>query len=106
MLCRSAACGIFARMVLPAVEFATDPSCPWSLPPVGPGLLFAVAAGLTALTVWTYRGTTVSRRRVALVVGLRLAALALALAAVARPSLAISGNARNPSTLIVVGDAS
>ncbi len=93
-------------MALPSFDLTADPSWPWSLPAVGPGLLAAVAVGLTALTVWTYRGTSVSRRRVALAVGLLLAALALALAAVVRPTLAVYAGGRDPSTLLVALDAS
>ena len=56
-----------------------------------PTVPIARPLALVGLTVWTYLGVAgASRRRVGVVLALRLAAFALALVAVLRPSLAFS----------------
>jgi uncharacterized membrane protein len=70
-------------------------------------ILVLVALILIALTVWTYlgvRGATV--RRVALVLGLRLLALVLAVLTMLRPSLALQDESRRSSILIIAVDDS
>jgi uncharacterized membrane protein len=84
-----------------------DPAWPWSLRTWGAPALLLVALLLTVLTVWTYRGVPgVSRRRIGVVLGLRLAALLLAVLAVARPSVASRESLKTPSTLVFLLDAS
>ena len=96
------------RMTWDAVSVSVEPSWPWGLPGVGLWLLLGTAAVLTALTVWTYlgvRGATV--RRVALVLGLRLAALAVVFFITLRPSLGVEElEGLEPSKLLVLVDAS
>ncbi|HEV2950056.1 MAG TPA: vWA domain-containing protein, partial [Gemmataceae bacterium] len=75
---------------------------PWSLP----GLML-IAMVLVGLTIWTYRGVQGStNRRVTLVLGLRLAALALACLMILRPSLAYKEELRVPSLLLIALDGS
>jgi uncharacterized membrane protein len=75
---------------------------PWSLP----GLIL-IAAVLAVLTIWTYRGVQGStNRRLAMVLGLRLGALALACLMILRPSLAYKEELRVPSTLLIALDGS
>src|SRR6266481_6412480 len=75
---------------------------PWSLP----GLML-IAMALVGLTIWTYRGVQGSTsRRVTLVLGLRLGALALACLMILRPSLAYKEELRVPSTLLIALDGS
>jgi uncharacterized membrane protein len=96
--------------MLPASDSFTltrDPVWPWSLSPLGLPALLLVAVALTALTVWTYAGVAgVSRRRLAAVVGLRLAALVLACLVLVRPSFVSHDDRRVPSTLLFLLDAS
>ena len=84
-----------------------DPAWPWSLPGVGaPGLLVAGLV-LVALTVWTYRGVrAASYGRVLVLIGIRVAALAVACLAILRPSLAFQEDLHPPSTLLIAADAS
>lgn len=87
--------------------FSTKPTFPWSVYPVGlPGL--AVVTGvLVALTLWTYLGhPQVGRRRLVLVLGLRLAALVVALLTAVRPSVGVQDDPKLPSTLVVGIDLS
>jgi uncharacterized membrane protein len=73
--------------VIAAVTFTLDPA--WPRMPLGLGTLALAAALLIALTVWTYvgaRGT--SWRRLAIVLALRLTALAVTVLLVLRPSFA------------------
>ncbi len=84
-----------------------DPVWPWSVPDFGLPALAAVAALLTLLTVWSYRGVPgMTARRLLVVLGLRLAALALAFAALLRPALAFRDDLNAPSVLILVIDSS
>ncbi len=74
---------------------------------LGLSALLWVPLALVGLTVWTYLGVAgASRRRVAVVLALRLAAFALALVAVVRPSLAFSEQNRIRTQLHVVADYS
>jgi uncharacterized membrane protein len=84
-----------------------DPTWPWSTIGVGPEMLVIVALTLVVLTVWTYRDVRgATRRRVLVLIGLRLAALAVACLVVLRPSLAFHDEANLPSTLILAADRS
>ncbi len=84
-----------------------DPAWPWSLPQVGLPAFSCVALALVGLTLWTYLGQRRgSSRRILVLVGLRLAALVLACLAVLRPALASREELRQPSTLLLVADAS
>src|SRR4051794_4958152 len=89
------------------VEFAADPAWPWSLPRIGLPALAAVAVVLAGLTLWTYRGVTnATPRRVAIVLGLRLVALLLALLTLLRPAFAFRDDLKVPSTLVLALDGS
>lgn len=69
--------------------------------PFGPWSLLVVAALLVVLTAWTYLGVARANvRRVALILGLRLFALLLAVLMILRPSLAYRDSAFAPSILI------
>src|ERR1700722_7020303 len=71
-----------------------------------PGLL-AVAALLVVLTLWTYSGQReVGWRKVLTVLGLRLAALAVTLLLLLRPSFGSEQEAVTPGRLIFVVDKS
>ncbi|HEY8504457.1 MAG TPA: vWA domain-containing protein, partial [Gemmataceae bacterium] len=83
------------------------PAFPWSEGALGLIALGAVAALLVALTLWTYLGDPqASRRRIALLIGIRLAALLVAILTLLRPSLAIEEDPRLPSRLVILADAS
>jgi len=72
-------------------NLAFEPAWPWSYPLVGPIAFAVVALLLVALTVWTYLGVQqANRRRIALVIALRLGALALTLCTLMRPSFAMT----------------
>jgi hypothetical protein len=87
--------------------FSSRPGFPWSLPALGLPALGAVAVLLGLFTIWTYLGhPQATRRRVLVVLGLRLAALAVALLTAVRPSVGVNENPKQPSTLIVSVDAS
>jgi uncharacterized membrane protein len=87
-------------------QLVVDPAWPfnhsiWGLP------TFALTAALiVALTVWTYIGTGVARRRLLIVLGLRLAALLVAFLAILRPSVAVSIEEKVPSVLLIACDDS
>lgn len=84
-----------------------DLAWPWSVRPWGLALLVLVAMTLVGLTLWTYSGVAHSnRRRIAVILALRLAALMLACIAVVRPSLGFREAAHAPSALLVVVDQS
>ena len=83
------------------MNFFNDPPRPWSVP-----VVLVVALLLVAITLWTYRGTGASRRRILFVLSLRLLALLLAFAAVLRPALAFHGSTTEPSTLLIAVDDS
>ena len=89
------------------LTLTTDPTWPWSAAGFGlPGLV-AVALLLTGLTVWTYLGVTgATPGRVGAVLALRLAAFALALVAMLRPSLAFSDKSQTRTLLPIALDAS
>src|SRR5262249_36857283 len=84
-----------------------DPLWPWSSPAFGlPGLV-AVTLLLVALTIWTYLGVRqASARRIGVFVALRLMALFLAVLMLLRPALALHGDAKTASTLVIVPDVS
>jgi uncharacterized membrane protein len=92
---------------IPSLTFTSDLVWPWSLRPWGPVFLAVVALGLTGLTLWTYYGVIRANvRRVAVILSLRLLALALACGMILRPSLAFRDSAQLPSTLLIVLDQS
>jgi uncharacterized membrane protein len=73
--------------VIAAVTFMLDPA--WPRMPLGLGTLALAAVLLIALTVWTYVGASgTSWRRLAIVLALRLIALAVTVLLVLRPSFA------------------
>jgi uncharacterized membrane protein len=71
----------------------------------GSAILLLSPLALMAVTVWTYRGSG-SRRRVACIVGLRLAAFLLILLAMLRPALGVIDKNQAPSVLFVTADRS
>jgi len=86
---------------------STRPAYPWSEYPVGLPALALVAAALVGLTLWTYlRHPAATRRRVFIVLGLRLAALAVALLTALRPSVGVQEDPKIPSVLVVGIDLS
>jgi uncharacterized membrane protein len=90
-----------------SLTLTNDPAWPWSISSIGLPALGMVALALTILTVWTYLGVSRdSVRRIALVLGLRLAALLVACLAVLRPSVAYRNELKAPSTLLLAIDAS
>src|SRR4051794_22808520 len=90
-----------------SLSFTMDPTWPWSVPTIGLPALAVVALLLVALTVWTYLGTArAGWRRLALMIALRLGALALACIAVVRPSLASRDSLKVPSILLILVDDS
>lgn len=83
------------------------PAFPWSLSGVGMPFYFVVAAVLILLTLWAYlRHPQATKGRVTVVLGLRLAALALALATALRPSVGFQEDPKLPSHLLVGVDTS
>src|SRR5262245_24081958 len=89
------------------LTLTSDPAWPWSAPRLGLPTLAVVALLLIFLTVWTYRGVPgASPRRVLTLIGLRLAALSLALLAVLRPSFALQKDLHPPSILLFLLDSS
>lgn len=83
------------------------PAYPWSVYPLGLPALGAVALVLVVFTIWTYLGhPQATRRRVAVVLALRLLALAVALVTAARPSVGVNENPKQPSVLLVGIDVS
>ncbi|HEX4589047.1 MAG TPA: glutamine amidotransferase [Gemmataceae bacterium] len=89
------------------VEFAADPAWPWSASRIGLPALAGVALVLAGLTIWTYRGVhAANRRRVAIVLGLRLLALILAVFTVLRPAVTFRDDLKTPSTLLIAADGS
>src|SRR5437868_3666358 len=90
-----------------SLSLTQDLVWPWSARPIGPWLLAAVALLLVALTVWTYLGVArANSRRVMIILALRLFALLLACLMILRPSLALRGESKLPSTLLVALDKS
>jgi uncharacterized membrane protein len=78
------------------------------LEPLWPLLAVTSAATLlAALTIWTYRGVPhAGKGRVALLLAVRLAALAIACLILLRPTWDYREVNRNPTTLIILADAS
>lgn len=73
------------------MNLAFDPAGPFALPTLGLPLLGTAAALLVLLTIWTYLGVqNVTGRQVAVVLFLRLAALAVAFMMLLRPSFAFT----------------
>ncbi len=88
-------------------SFRLDPVPPWSAGVLGLPALAALAVALVALTLWSYRGhAQTSRRRIAVVLALRLIALAAALATTLRPTIGVQENPKVPSVLLVGVDTS
>lgn len=85
---------------------SANPAAPWNLTGIGWPALAAVATGLIALTLWTYRGLPAAGRRIGLVLMLRLAALAVALLTAVRPSVGVQEDPKLPSALVVGIDLS
>ncbi len=87
--------------------FSTKPTFPWSIYPIGLPALAIVAGVLVLLTLWTYLGhPQISRRRMMLVLGLRLAALVVALLTAIRPSVGVQEDPKLPSSLVIGVDLS
>jgi uncharacterized membrane protein len=94
-------------MLMSSFRFDHELAWPWSLKPLGPWVLVAVAVLLVVLTVWTYLGVRgATTRRVLLILGLRLLALVLACLMVARPSLAVRETTFLPAQLLIALDRS
>jgi uncharacterized membrane protein len=90
-----------------SLSLTFEPAWPWSIPGLGMPLLATVAVLLVMLTVWTYRGTRGGTvRRTAVLIALRLAALAVACLTVVRPSVALREELRLPSLLLIAVDYS
>jgi uncharacterized membrane protein len=87
-------------------EFSSDPAWPWSISAIGLPALATVAIVIAGLTVWTYRDSALSNRRIAVVVLLRLFALLIAVLTVVRPAVAFREDLKTPSTLLVALDGS
>ncbi len=86
---------------------STRPAYPWSEYPVGLPALGLVAAVLVGVTLWTYlKHPSATRRRVAIILSLRLAALVIALLTALRPSVGIQEDPKVPSVLLVGVDLS
>ncbi|MFO0796479.1 MAG: hypothetical protein U0804_03320 [Gemmataceae bacterium] len=86
---------------------STRPAYPWSADPLGLPALGAVALLLVLLTLWTYLGhANATRRRVLVVMGLRLAALAVTLLTALRPSVGFQEEPKVPSVLLIGVDTS
>lgn len=86
---------------------STKPAYPWSEYPLGLPALGLFAAALVGITLWTYlKHPAATRRRVAIILTLRLAALAIALLTALRPSVGIQEDPKVPSVLIVGIDLS
>src|SRR5262245_4227384 len=85
-----------------------DPAWPGSLPALGVGTLAVAALLLVTLTVWTYLGARgASWRRLLIVLGLRLLALAVTILLLLRPSLAVEEqDPLQPSRLLILLDNS
>jgi uncharacterized membrane protein len=94
-------------MAMESFSLSKDPVWPWHLSPWGlPGLAL-VALTLIVLTVWTYSAVPgVGRQRMIAVLGLRLAALAMACLILVRPALISRDDLRTPSTLLILLDGS
>jgi hypothetical protein len=89
------------------LSFRLDPLPPWSSGVLGLPALAAVAVTLIALTLWTYRGhPQINRRRLAVVLALRLFALAAALATALRPAVGVQEEPKVPSVLLIGVDVS
>lgn len=90
------------------MRITIDPAVPGVAPSQAAMVLFAVALVLVLLTLWTYLGSRKSSpRRVLIVLGLRLLALAVAVLLMLRPSIAKEETSLvDPSRLFFVVDAS
>jgi hypothetical protein len=86
--------------------WTSDPVWPWSLPYVGVPVFALLLLLVAGLTIATYLRTRMSIWRLALLLLLRLAALALFAGLCLRPTLAWQDEAVLPSRLLVVVDAS
>lgn len=83
------------------------PAYPWSISPVGLPALALVAVLLVTFTIWSYTGhPNATRRRIAVVLVLRLAALVIALLTAVRPSVGVQEDPRFPSVLLIGIDVS
>ncbi len=89
------------------IFFSSNPAAPWSYYPLGWPALGLVALGLVLLTLWTYLGhQQASRKRIVLILGLRLAALLVALLTTVRPTVGVQEDPKIPSTLLIGVDLS
>jgi len=95
-------------MMWAVTNLTWDPPWPWSLPRIGGWLLLGTVAALILLTLWTYWGERRSGwRRILIVLGLRLAALAVSFWVVLRPSFATQEEDPSlPSRLLMLLDVS
>ena len=83
------------------------PAYPWSVSPIGLPAFAVVAVLLVAFTIWTYTGhPNATRRRIAIVLALRLAALVVALLTALRPSVGVQEDPKLPSVLGIGVDVS
>lgn len=94
-----------SMLLIAELNLSIDPAPPWS-GPAGLTALCAVAGGLAAVTLLTYRGSGADRRRVGAVVVLRWLALALAVLTITRPSVSVQEPDTSPSTLLIALDNS
>lgn len=86
---------------------STRPAYPWSEYPIGLPALGIVAVTLVGVTLWTYlKHPAATRRRVTIILGLRLAALVVALLTALRPSLGVQEDPKVPSILVIGIDLS
>lgn len=93
----------------PTTEYflSTKPAYPWSEYPLGLPALGVLAVLLVGLTLWTYfKHPAASRKRVAIILGLRLLALVIALLTAVRPSVGIQEDPKVPSVLVIGIDLS
>lgn len=87
--------------------FSSKPAYPWSISPIGMPAFAAVAVLLVAFTIWTYTGhPNATRKRVVIVLGLRLLALAVTLLTVLRPSVEVKENPKLSWVLLIGVDTS
>ncbi len=89
------------------IFFSWRPAYPWSIYPLGLPAFGLVAGLLILFTIWTYLGhPQATRRRVMIVLGLRIAALIVALLTALRPSLGFQEEPKIPSVLLIGIDES
>src|SRR5947209_3654292 len=98
--------------VVTSVAGTYDPAVPWPFPADWSrefwlAAYIGLALFVVLITLWTYHGVAgMTRRRKGFILGLRLAALLIALLTVLRPGFSIREEQKIPSVLIVVEDLS